>query len=192
MAENMSDFQVQVGAVVKDNIQQQLNGFSKKTVTVTPILDTKSRETGTKTVTDWVNKSGELVQVTDKLNKATGEINSTITKQKKAYKDTSSAVDENSKTLKSNANEYGWNVIHYNFSEEELDDKEQYYIKEYADNGFQLRNKTSGSQGKGKTKINEFKPSKGYQDGLKQGYKDRKSTRLNSSHRSLSRMPSSA
>ena len=74
--------------------------------------------------------------------------------------------------LYSNKNEYGWNVMHYNFSEEELDDKEQYYIKEYADNGFQLRNKTSGSQGKGKTKINEFKPSKGYQDGLKQGYKN--------------------
>jgi len=69
VAENMSDFQVQVGAVVKDNIQQQLNGFSKKTVTVTPILDTKSNQTGTKTVTDWVNKSGELVQVTDKLIK---------------------------------------------------------------------------------------------------------------------------
>lgn len=74
--------------------------------------------------------------------------------------------------LYSDENEYGWNVIHYNFSEEELNDKEQYYIKEYADNGFQLRNKTSGSQGKGKTKINEFKPSKGYQDGLKQGYKN--------------------
>ena len=74
--------------------------------------------------------------------------------------------------LYSDKNEYGWNVIHYNCSEEELDDKEQYYIKEYADNGFQLRNKTSGSQGKGKTKINEFKPSKGYQDGLKQGYKN--------------------
>lgn len=74
--------------------------------------------------------------------------------------------------LYSDENEYGWNVIHYNFSEEELNDKEQYYIKEYADNGFQLRNKTSGSQGKGKTKINEFKPSKGYQDGLRQGYKN--------------------
>ena len=74
--------------------------------------------------------------------------------------------------LYSDENEYGWNVVHYNCSEEELDDKEQYYIKEYADNGFQLRNKTSGSQGKGKTKINEFKPSKGYQDGLKQGYKN--------------------
>lgn len=74
--------------------------------------------------------------------------------------------------LYSDENEYGWNVIHYNFSEEELNDKEQYYIKEYADNGFQLRNKTSGSQGKGKAKINEFKPSKGYQDGLKQGYKN--------------------
>ena len=74
--------------------------------------------------------------------------------------------------LYSDKNEYGWNVIHYNCSEEELDDKEQYYIKEYADNGFQLRNKTSGSQGKGKAKINEFKPSKGYQDGLKQGYKN--------------------
>lgn len=72
--------------------------------------------------------------------------------------------------LYSDENEYGWNVICFNFSEYELDEREQYYIKDYADKGWQLRNKTSGSQGVGKTKIAEFKPSKGYHDGLKQGY----------------------
>ena len=39
----------------------------------------------------------------------------------------------------------------------------------YADKGYQLRNKTSGSQGEGKTKIGDYKPHKGYYDGLKQG-----------------------
>ncbi len=54
--------------------------------------------------------------------------------------------------------------------EDELDDKEQFYIKKVANLGYQLRNKTSGSQGKGKVGIAENKPPKGYYDGLKQGY----------------------
>lgn len=65
-------------------------------------------------------------------------------------------------------NPYGWNVSFANTSEEVLDDMEQRYIKEYAV-GFQLLNKTSGSQGSGKKKIGEYKPAKGYRDGLKQG-----------------------
>ena len=32
-------------------------------------------------------------------------------------------------------------------------------------------NKTSGSQGEGKEKINEFRPAKGYRDGIQQGKK---------------------
>ena len=43
-------------------------------------------------------------------------------------------------------------------------------IKKFANDGFQLYNKTSGSQSTGKTKIAEYRPSKGYRDGLKQGY----------------------
>ena len=65
-------------------------------------------------------------------------------------------------------NPYGWNVSFANTSEEVLDDMEQRYIKEYAV-GFQLLNKTSGSQRSGKKKIGEYKPAKGYRDGLKQG-----------------------
>ena len=70
--------------------------------------------------------------------------------------------------LFSKENPYGWNVSFANTSEEVLDDMEQRYIKEYAV-GFQLLNKTSGSQGSGKKKIGEYKPAKGYIDGLKQG-----------------------
>lgn len=67
-------------------------------------------------------------------------------------------------------NPYGWkvNFIHYPMSE--LDKWEQYWILEYTKHGYQCRyNKTSGGQGEGKEKINEFRPSKGYRDGIKQG-----------------------
>jgi hypothetical protein len=44
---------------------------------------------------------------------------------------------------------------------------------EYTKQGYQCRyNKTAGGQGAGKEKINEYKPSKGYRDGLKQGEKN--------------------
>lgn len=72
--------------------------------------------------------------------------------------------------LYSKDNEYGWNVDFINCDECELDSKEQEYILEYANKGYQLRNKTSGSQGVGKSQIDEYKPKKGYRDGLKQGY----------------------
>lgn len=69
-------------------------------------------------------------------------------------------------------NEYGWKVSCENFNEEELDEKEKYYILQYSNNGYQLRNKTAGGQGKGKSQIDEYKPHKGYRDGLEQGYKN--------------------
>ena len=55
---------------------------------------------------------------------------------------------------------------------DQLDDLEEKYIKEYADLGYQLRNTTSGRQSTGKTDINERKASKGYRDGLEQGYQN--------------------
>ena len=70
-------------------------------------------------------------------------------------------------------NPYGWklNFIHYPVSE--LDKWEQYWILEYTKKGYQCRyNKTAGGQGEGKEKINEFKPVKGYRDGIKQGRKN--------------------
>ena len=73
--------------------------------------------------------------------------------------------------LYSENNPYGWTVSCENFSEASLDRAEQFYIKWLADNGYQLRNKTGGSQGVGKKQIDEYKPAKGYYDGLKQGKK---------------------
>ena len=53
-----------------------------------------------------------------------------------------------------------------------LDEMEQKYILDLANSGYQLSNKTGGSQGCGKFGIAENKPSKGYHDGLQQGYKN--------------------
>lgn len=74
--------------------------------------------------------------------------------------------------LYSKENPYGWKVNYKTFPIRQLDEKEQYYIKMYALNGYQLRNKTSGSQGSGKRQIDEYKPSRGYRDGLRQGRKN--------------------
>ena len=66
-------------------------------------------------------------------------------------------------------NPYGWEVHFLHFPLDELDSMEQFFIKKYATAGYQLRNKTSGSQGEGKKQIDEYKPSRGYYDGIKQG-----------------------
>lgn len=73
--------------------------------------------------------------------------------------------------LWSKENPYGWRVGSLQFPISELDEMEQYYIKAYAERGYQLRNKTAGGQGKGKTQIDEYRPQKGYRDGLLQGKK---------------------
>jgi len=65
----------------------------------------------------------------------------------------------------------GWYFSYVDLPERRLDEAEQEFIKDYADKGYQLRNKTVGGQGKGKTKLNDFKPARGYNDGLKQGKK---------------------
>ena len=66
-------------------------------------------------------------------------------------------------------NPYGWKIGFMHFPLSQLDEKEQYYIKMYAQNGYQLRNKTAGGQGEGKAQIDEYRPQKGYRDGIKQG-----------------------
>lgn len=73
--------------------------------------------------------------------------------------------------LYSDKNPYGWEIGFLHCPLSELDKKEQFYIKDAALNGYQLRNKTSGSQGIGKKKIDEYRPQKGYRDGLLQGKK---------------------
>lgn len=74
--------------------------------------------------------------------------------------------------LYSEDNPYGYKVNFLPFPESKLDEMEQYYIQKYLENGYRLKNKTAGSQGAGKVKIADFKPAKGYMDGLKQGRKN--------------------
>ena len=66
-------------------------------------------------------------------------------------------------------NPYGWKVDFVHAKESDLDEMEQHYIKQFANAGYQLRNKTSGSQGIGKKQIDEYRPAKGYRDGVQQG-----------------------
>lgn len=69
-------------------------------------------------------------------------------------------------------NPYGWKLTFKECKREDLDKNEQLTILHFANKGFQLYNKTSGGQGEGKEKINEFRPQKGYRDGIKQGQKN--------------------
>lgn len=74
--------------------------------------------------------------------------------------------------LFSAGNMYGWDVkILEQCSVDYLDIVEPLYIKEWAEKGYQLRNVESGGT-TGKTDINERKPSRGYRDGIKQGYEN--------------------
>lgn len=73
--------------------------------------------------------------------------------------------------LYSKDNPYGYKVNFLPFPENKLDEMEQYYIQKYIENGYRLKNKTAGSQGVGKVKIADFKPAKGYHDGIKAGRK---------------------
>lgn len=66
-------------------------------------------------------------------------------------------------------NIYGWNIGFFHYEVDDLDYWEKYWIKKYAQYGYQLRNKTAGGQGDGKKQIAEYRPGKGYRDGLAQG-----------------------
>lgn len=69
-------------------------------------------------------------------------------------------------------NPTGYRVNCLVFPESMLDEREQYYIKQYANAGWQMRNETTGSQGKGKKALGDAKIPKGYYDGISQGEKN--------------------
>lgn len=69
-------------------------------------------------------------------------------------------------------NVYGWKAEALNFEQDLLDKKEQEYIIEYANKGYQLRNKKNGGQNGGSSQIDEYRPKKGYREGLEQGRKN--------------------
>lgn len=69
-------------------------------------------------------------------------------------------------------NPYGYKLMVLCYcSPDKCDEMEQFYIKKYADDGWQLKNVETGGKS-GKTDLNERKPAKGYRDGLIQGYKN--------------------
>ena len=67
----------------------------------------------------------------------------------------------------------GWRITALYYPLEELNEREKEFIALYQnDPSFEVYNITSGGQDKGHTDINERKASKGYHDGLEQGYKN--------------------
>lgn len=72
--------------------------------------------------------------------------------------------------LKSTTRPYGWELEYFTCKANELNDLEQKTIREWLSKGMIPYNITGGSQGVGKTDINERQPTKNYHDGLKQGY----------------------
>lgn len=79
-------------------------------------------------------------------------------------------IDKSIKSHKlySSQNPNGWKIGCLYFPKEELDEKEQYYIKLYADNGYQLRNVSSGGVGT-KFGVNDNKISRGFYEGVGYG-----------------------
>lgn len=67
-------------------------------------------------------------------------------------------------------NPYGYKVsIICYCTPEQCNEKEQEFIKKFANEGWQLRNSTTGSQGEGKQSIIENKSTKGYREGVAYG-----------------------
>lgn len=64
----------------------------------------------------------------------------------------------------------GYKLKFMHCTDSQLDEYEQKYILAMANCGYQLRNKTAGGQGEGKFGIADNKTSKGYYEGIKQGY----------------------
>lgn len=71
----------------------------------------------------------------------------------------------------SSDNPTGWKIAFFNCPTADLDRLEQEYIMKLANQGYQLRNKTSGSQGEGKQGFDTAKQPKTYTEGKVYGYK---------------------
>ena len=69
-------------------------------------------------------------------------------------------------------NPTGYKVHFLEFPKDLLDEKEQKYIRQYANAGYQLRNLTSGSQGQGKKGFENARQPKTYIEGVVQGKKN--------------------
>lgn len=68
-------------------------------------------------------------------------------------------------------NQTGYVIRFLEFPPKQLDEKEMYYIKKYANAGYQLRNSTTGSQGEGKKGLDNQKQPRTYTEGKAEGKK---------------------
>lgn len=73
--------------------------------------------------------------------------------------------------LWSEENSTGYKIFFLEFPRSELNEKEMYYIRKYANAGYQLRNSTSGSQGEGKKGLDNQKQPRTYTEGKAEGKK---------------------
>ncbi len=73
--------------------------------------------------------------------------------------------------LYSEENKGGYKIDFFHCPVSELDEKEREYIQKAIDAGWNVKNKTGGGQDEGKEKIADYRPAKGYQDGVQQGKK---------------------
>ena len=75
--------------------------------------------------------------------------------------------------LYSESNPYGWKVEYMNVPLDQLDEQEKYYIRFYAENGYQLRNVSLGGQGENRSSgtIGDRKQPRTYSEGIQQGKK---------------------
>lgn len=67
-------------------------------------------------------------------------------------------------------NPTGYRVHFLEFAIKDLDKMEQTYIRQYANAGYQMRNLTAGSQGTDKKALDNQGATKGYLQGLANGY----------------------
>lgn len=72
--------------------------------------------------------------------------------------------------LYSEDNPYGYKVNFLNCLENELEEKERYYITQYGLNGYQMKNRDTGG-GAGKQEIGDRKQPKTYREGIQAGKK---------------------
>ena len=68
-------------------------------------------------------------------------------------------------------NPTGYKIHFLEFPIEQLDEKERYYIKKYANAGYQMRNANVGGQGKGKNGLDNQKQPRTYTEGKAEGKK---------------------
>lgn len=73
--------------------------------------------------------------------------------------------------LYSEENKGGYKIDFFHCPVLQLDEKEREYIQKAIDAGWIVKNKTGGGQDEGKEKIADYRPAKGYRDGIQQGKK---------------------